>query len=169
MAKINTSELRKINKQSVLRYLLKSGESTKPQIASELKISIPTVGLIVDELVTQGLLESTGMQASSGGRRAAVYQVKKDSVHACGVEISQSHVIFVVVNICGEIVASERIRKPFADNREYVNSVESYRQNFVERSGVDPKTITGIGISLQGLISADQSSFNSHMLNNRRT
>ena len=75
-------EERKINKKSILRYLLKNEEATKPQIAIDLKLSIPTVGLIVDELVQQGLVENAGVQASSGGRRAAVYRVIKDSVHA---------------------------------------------------------------------------------------
>ncbi|MBR2668772.1 MAG: ROK family transcriptional regulator [Solobacterium sp.] len=168
MAKINTSEVRKINKKSILRYLLKNEEATKPQIAIDLKLSIPTVGLIVDELVQQGLVENAGVQASSGGRRAAVYRVIKDSVHACGIEISQSHQIYVIVNICGEIVASERISKPFSDDREYINDVEKYREDFVRRSGVDPQTVVGAGISVQGLINADQTSFSSHMLDNQR-
>ena len=168
MAKINTAEVRKINKKSILRYLIKNTEATKPQIAVDLKLSVPTVGAIVDELVEEGLLENVGMQASSGGRKAAIYRVIRDSVHACGIEISQSHVIFVIVNICGEIVASERISKPFADGQEYVDSIEEYREDFVQRSGVDPQTIAGIGISVQGLINADQTYFSSHMLDNQR-
>ena len=168
MVKLNSSEVRKANKQSILRYILQTGECTKPQIAMDLRLSSPTVSFIVDELLEQGLLETTGMQASSGGRRAAKYQICKDAVHACGIEISRGHVIFVIVNLCGEIIATERIRKEFSDDREYIQYIAKYREDMVNRFGIDPATITGIGISLQGLISPDQTSFKSHMLDDRR-
>ena len=89
-----------------------------------------------NELLEQGLLETTGMQASSGGRRAAKYQICKDAVHACGIEISRGHVIFVIVNLCGEIIATERIRKEFSDDREYIQYIAKYRADMAERFGI---------------------------------
>ena len=165
---MKTSELRKINKRNVLRYALRNKSATKPELASVLGLSIPTVGQLVEELISEGLLRTAGTEESSGGRRAVRIEPVIDAHHAVGVDITKHHVYFIVVNLAGETVASERVRRRYEDKPEFYEFLTSYRRDMCERYQIQDGSILGIGVAVQGLISQDQKYFYSHMLENQR-
>ena len=60
------------NQRKIAKFILKKGETSKQEIASELGLSMPTVLQNVKELVQNGLVIETGKYESTGGRKAAV-------------------------------------------------------------------------------------------------
>ncbi len=169
MADLNASEVRKINKRNILRYVLKEKTTTKPAIAAALGLSVPTVGQLVGELSQEGLLEAAGTVASSGGRRAAQIAPVKSARSAVGVDITKQHISFVIVNLAGETVVYERMRRPFEDKPEYYAFMTEYCRELYQANGIPEESVLGVGISVQGLVSPDQKYFNTHMVEGRRT
>lgn len=79
--KNSNSEIKRRNKISTFRELLRCGQATKPELAARLHLSLPTIGLLISELVQQGLVREDGMADSEGGRRAVCYcaETKKET------------------------------------------------------------------------------------------
>lgn len=165
---LNTSEMRKMNKRNVLRMVLKNKSCTKPEISDALGLSIPTIGQLTEELIFDGLLRTAGTKASSGGRRAMTFESVCDARYAVGIDITTQHIFFIVVNLAGEAVASERIRKRFEDKPEFYEFLVDYRKSLCVRNGISEKDIIGVGVSVQGIINPDQKYFASHMVEGRR-
>ena len=167
MANLNSSDLRRINKRAVLRLAIERGHISKPEIASELSLSLPTVGQLTSELMEEGFLQASGTQESRGGRRAQRLQPIKNARYAVGIEFTKQHIMFIAINLAGEIVASERVRKAFEDDPDFYALVVSRRKEFTAKAQIPEEKILGVGVSVQGIISPDQKFFQSHMLGKR--
>ena len=72
--------------------MIRRDTATKPEIAAALQLSLPTVGLIVGELLEAGLLCEIGMQASNGGRPAIALQLIENARLSLGIDITKNHV-----------------------------------------------------------------------------
>lgn len=168
MSNLNTKELRKINKRNILEYVIRHDDCTKPEIAMDLKLSVPTVGEIINDLIKDCLLEISGSKASSGGRRAARVKALRNARFGVGIDITKQHINFVAVDLSGAKIASERIRKKFEDTPEFYSYIAEYRKSFCLRNGIPEDKILGVGVAVQGIISADQKYFSSHMVADRR-
>lgn len=168
MSSLNTSDLRKLNKRNVLRYILKRKNASRPELAAALGLSVPTVGQLVDELIADGLLQTAGTKASNGGRRAVQIEPVSNARFAIGIDITKQHAYFIIVNLAGETVAAERIRKRYEDKPEYYSFLMEYWKDLSTRSGIEDESILGIGVAVQGVVSPDQKYFSSHMLEGQR-
>lgn len=62
---LTTTDIRHSNKVRILQYIKLKTETTKPEIAKELKISIPTVSSLVDSLVKDGYVKECGKGEST--------------------------------------------------------------------------------------------------------
>ena len=68
----NKYRSQKNNRNRIFRYTIKRKTVSNPEIAYELKISLPTVTQNTKELMNQGLIRETGKLKSTGGRKAKV-------------------------------------------------------------------------------------------------
>ena len=66
--KITNMEVKKKNRNEVFRYICKQGTVSNPDIAYNMKISLPTATQITKELIAEGLLEEKGELQSTDGR-----------------------------------------------------------------------------------------------------
>lgn len=154
--KLNSIEVKRQNKKRIFRYLLKADAVTKQEISFQLRLSLPTVGQIISELGAAGLVYEAGMQASSGGRRAVTVCANGEARLAAGIDITKNHVDFAVINLKGEILVNERMRKPFSPKGTYETELRELHREFLKKHQINEKKIIGLGISLPGIVSEDQ-------------
>lgn len=67
---LSNIEVKRMNRNNILRYMLANGSNAKNTIAAALDLSIPTVAQCLKELQEQGLVEEEGTMKSIGGRKA---------------------------------------------------------------------------------------------------
>ncbi|MBR2962125.1 MAG: MarR family transcriptional regulator, partial [Alistipes sp.] len=60
-------------KRSIIAYMAVNGESTLAELTKELRISIPTITKLVQELVDEGIVTDLGKVETPGGRRPNVF------------------------------------------------------------------------------------------------
>lgn len=163
--KNSNSEVRKRNKVSAFRELLRSEQLTKPELANRLQLSLPTVGQLVSELAEQGLVQEDGMAESVGGRRAVYYRALPDKKLALGVDITKHHIGTALLNLRGDVIANNRVKLPFANDAAYGEKMNGVIQEFLEANRVDASRLVGTGYSMPGIISLDRSRLElSHIL-----
>lgn len=161
----NNTNLKKVNCNRIYKLIYQKDVISKPEIAYQLGISLPTVMQNVRSLQDDGLVAENGILDSTGGRKAVALSCVKNARAAIGVDITRNHISVVLVNLDGSIAESIREKTPYQDNIEYAKKVGTVVERLIEQSKFDSKKILGMGISVPGILSNDQQILlHSHML-----
>jgi len=138
---------------------------SNPDIAYELKLSLPTVTQNTKELIEMGLITERGELESTGGRKAKALSIEENSRIAVGLDITRNHIGLLLTNLKGEILNYERIYDPFDKSEAYFRGVNKQLEEFLEKSHADRERILGIGISFPGIVDLQKEAItNSHAL-----
>lgn len=145
-------EVKKNNRNRVFRYICSHDMISNPDIAYELKMSLPTVTQMTKELLDKGLIEESGILKSTGGRRAKALSVLKNARQAVGIDITKKHISFVLTNLTGDIIKYERIFYPYSGDDNYYREISSKLEAFLSENDVDRERLLGVGIAFPGII-----------------
>ena len=139
--KITNMEVKKKNRNRIYRYMCKAGTVSNPDIAYELKLSLPTVTQNTKELVKMGLIEEKGELESTGGRKAL--SITANSKMAVGIDITRNHIGFLLTNLLGDILKYERIPYSFCKGESYFCEVNEKLESFLKDSPAEKEKILG--------------------------
>ena len=140
------------NKIRIVKFILKKIETSKPEIAAELGLSMPTVLQNVKELVQSGLVLEAGKYESTGGRKASVLSIVGNNKHSVGIDITANHISYVLIDLCGCIIAKKRLKSTFKNDPAYYESVADNLEKFLSENKSDRTKILGVGVSFPGII-----------------
>lgn len=153
------------SKVRIAKFILQQGETSKSEIAKELKISMPTILLSTKELIDEKIIKEVGEYESTGGRKAKILTIVQNKKYSAGIDITANHVSFVIINLIGTIICNQRIRVPFSNTDDYYQFLVSTLDNFIVDSKIPRKKILGLGISIPGIVSTkDNILVKSHVL-----
>lgn len=162
----NGKEKKQINKARIVRFILKKGRTSRPEIATELNLSMPTVLQNMKELTDAGIVAEVGEYQSTGGRKAKVISAVADLKYAVGIDITANHISYVMVNFTGELVDKFRKKEKFVDSVPYYRALAEELEKFIDASCAGRDKILGVGISLPGIIDESRGILaRSHILN----
>ena len=148
-------EKKKLNKVKIAKFIRYKGSTSKPEIAAELGISMPTVLQNVKELTEAGIVGEIGEYESTGGRKAKTLSITATWKMAVGLDITLNHISMVALDLKGAITGKRRIKKNFENSFDYYQALAEELDCFLEDMGAAPDKILGVGISIPGVI--DQS------------
>jgi predicted NBD/HSP70 family sugar kinase/predicted DNA-binding transcriptional regulator len=143
------------NRNRVYRLVYQRGNISKPEIASYLGISLPTVIKNVKSLQQEGLLQEGVVLESTGGRKATAVTFIKNAKFAIGTDIEQNHISIALINLATEIIESIRIEKTYENTSAYYLEVVRLIKQLVGISGVREDAILGAGFSIPGILTRD--------------
>jgi predicted NBD/HSP70 family sugar kinase len=153
------------NRNRIYQLVYQRGSISKPEIAAELGISLPTAIQNVKALQLDGLLEEGTTLESTGGRKAVSVVCAKNAKFALGTDITRNHISIVLINLAADIIESIRIEKPYENTPAYYQEVVRLIEQLVSVTGVNPADILGAGFSIPGILTRDgQMIIYSHVL-----
>lgn len=141
-----------INRTKIARYIYKKSETSKPEIAAELGLSMPTVLQGIKELSAMGLVSEVGKNKSTGGRKSAVLSITPMYRIAAGIDITANHISYVVIDLCGQLLLKKRIKAEYSNSNEYYEFVAQNLELALDEAKADRSVLLGVGISLPGII-----------------
>ena len=100
-----TEHVRAANRRNVYRALARLGAATRTELAAHTGLSAPTVGAIVHELGSAGLVGDAGTEAATGGRPARRVRFLADADHVLAVDLSGRHAHACRVALDGSVRA----------------------------------------------------------------
>lgn len=109
---VGPSILKEANLALIRKIIMDKGTATRAEIAKEARISSTTVRSLLNEMMRNGEIESFGYDESSGGRKAERYRFQPERYHSAVFCISGTHIHFLVVNACGEIIKTSILEVP---------------------------------------------------------
>lgn len=167
MEKTTTAELRKVNRRRVFNLIYQEKKIAKQEIANKLQLSLPPVTQCLFELEQMKLIHKNGHFESSGGRKPQAISCIEKSRIALGVEVLYNQLRIVAIDLYGTILKEDSLYVPFRNADDYYLTFGEFVNNFVQSLRIARKRILGVGIAVQGLVSADgQLVFYSKILGN---
>lgn len=152
---INNISVGQQNKKNVYKAILQEDKITRIKVAEKLKLSLPTVALNIKQLMSEGLVKEDGELFSTGGRKASAVSSIADARLSVGIDITQNHIGFAIVNLKGEVVAHIRRTQKFSDSPEYAESVYGLFLSFLADTAIQANRILGVGVSVPGIVDSD--------------
>lgn len=140
-------------KRSVLGYFATSGNTTIPDLARELVISVPKITSLISELIQEGLIQDFGKIESTGGRKPSLYGLIGDSAFFIGVEVKHDQINIGATNLKSELIkVSEKLPFDLNNTSDSLDILCDYISFFIKELGVSQNKVLGIGINLTGRI-----------------
>ncbi len=102
--------LKEVNKGLIKEALHKLQMATRVELSTATKISQPTVNLIVNELLKEGMVVESGMAKSNGGRKAVLYSLNSGIWLVLSVVVEKHELRYAVTDLQNEIIDEGRIK-----------------------------------------------------------
>jgi len=149
--------IRSLNRSLVLDHLRTKGTASRASVAEDTGLARPTVSLIVEDLLREGLVEEVGRGRASaqGGRPPVLLQFNRRSAHLVGVHVGVSRTTIVLADALGEEIGRTQVRTPRTSARTAVRRIARVCVALLDSHGVHPEHVATAGVCLPGLVAAE--------------
>ena len=145
------ASVRAVNRSLVLDLLRRSGSLSRPDLAKQTGLTLPTIGAIVDDLIAEGLAidRGAGVGSARGGRRPRLLEFNSAARRVLGVNIGVHRTTVAVGDARGELVARLDAATP---NPAEVDAVVALVSSMAKRLRRELGDVDGAGICVPGLV-----------------
>lgn len=127
---------------------------SKGDLARELRLSMPTIYQNVRELMELGLVDYSGEQQSTGGRRAQGLKILPEARLTVGISVMEDRLRLVLADLWLNELAYKRVR--FRPDAQFDAKLAEELERFLDENGVDRSRLLGVGIAFPGVFSLDR-------------
>lgn len=150
--------LRRANRATVLRTVVLSGETTRSDLVQQCQLSVGTVTNVVNDLLSEGLLEESGLRPSTGGRPTSVVSPRAEGAFFIGADVGEEGVAVELFDL-----RLRRVDREFArpaedaqlDARAIGRSLGEAVDRLWDRHPEKWTGVAGIGLGLPGVVETD--------------
>lgn len=154
----NSVDMRQLN-QKLLLNILRQENISRAEAARRTGLSKAAIGIIVDDLIEEGILCETVTESISIGRKPVLLMIRPESRFAIGVSITRKKSEIGVMNIQGELIYNEEIEiSKEGDAIEDIDRISERLKEIVEELGIEENKILGVGIAAPGPLNVDEGS-----------
>jgi predicted NBD/HSP70 family sugar kinase len=149
--------MRRVNRAVVLDFIRSADASSRASIAEATGLAKPTVSLIVDELMSAGLVSEIGRGASGavGGRPPVLLAFNSRSSFLAGVHVGVRRTTVVVADALGEPLAQHTLATPDGPPERALEVIAGVVADTLGGLGAGAGKLSAVGICLPGLVSDD--------------
>jgi predicted NBD/HSP70 family sugar kinase len=140
------------NQRVVLELVRTRAANSRAELSQRTGLTFQAISKIVRRLVAAGLvLEEASREPAPTGRPPTVLRVHPGAGYALGAHIDRDETAYVLLDLAGTVVARERRRTPRGGGpSRSADQVARVTRRLVERSGVDPDQVLGVGVGAPG-------------------
>lgn len=154
----NSVDMRQLN-QKLLLNILRQENISRAEAARRTGLSKAAIGIIVDDLIGEGILCETVTESISVGRKPVLLMIRPESRFAIGVSITRKKSEIGVMNIQGELIYNEEIAiSKKGDAIEDIDRISERLKTVIETLGIEENKILGVGIAAPGPLNVDEGS-----------
>ena len=146
-----------IIKRSIIAYMALNGESTLAELTKELKISVPTITKLVQELSDEGIVTDLGKVETPGGRRPNVFGLTNSTIYFAGIHVGRDRMTYVITDLKNNIIHEVTDNNfELTDRSQCLEKICSNIEHFINNCGIDKSKILGLGVCIVGRVNSEQ-------------
>lgn len=152
----NIERKKYLQKVRLVKLLHAEGAKSNADICRVLNISSPTSIILLNELLSEGLIEKKGKGKSIGGRKPELYSLLNNSFYVLCIEMDRFKTEMAILdnnnnNITGIKSFSLRLTK----DKSAIKLLHEFADQLIASSGIDKNKLVGIGLGMPGLVDSN--------------
>ena len=152
-------QLQRLSVRSRIYHTLyeKQDFCSKQSLANECGISMPTLYQKLNELMEDGLVQYSGEERSTGGRRAQGLDIVPDARVSVGIAVSEHQLRFVAADLRLKELAYKTVRYGEGElfSGKKADSIAETLEQFLDEFEIDRSKLLGVGVTFPALLTAD--------------
>jgi glucokinase-like ROK family protein len=149
-----TIDIRRINRQVVLKHLYFDGPTTRIELSQRTGMSAGTVTNLTYDLLQNNIILETGSQQSEGGRPATLLAVNPHFGYIIGVDLGETHVQLELfdLTLCRRGMVRHLLAADENDPQIYVTVIAQGIEKLISQAAIRSSQVLGIGIGVPGVV-----------------
>lgn len=144
-------------KRNIIAYMATNGETTLAELTKELKISVPTITKLVQELVDENIVSDLGKVETQGGRRPNVFGLTCSTLYFAGVHVGRDRMICVITDLQNNLVYEVAYEDfELVDREQCLETICNNIVRFLDECGFDRSKILGLGVCIVGRVNTSE-------------
>jgi len=147
-------DVRRINRSTVLRQIYLGQSMSRQELSQHSGLSPATVTNVVVELLQEGIVLESGIEASQGGRPRSILTINPRFGYFIGVEVGETFIRIELFDLTLHLIGS--VVYPLALNENQPEQVVQYIhqgvQTVLTAADVTQEKVIGVGIGVGGLV-----------------
>ena len=144
-------------KRNIIAYMAMNGEVTLAELTKELKISVPTITKLVQELVDENIVSDLGKVETQGGRRPNVFGLTSSTLYFAGVHVGRDRMTCVITDLQNNLVYERRFDDfELVDREICLDNICENVNIFLDECDYDRSKILGLGVCIVGRVNTQE-------------
>jgi glucokinase len=148
---INATQMRQVNRSAVLELIRQHSPIARSEISRILKLSMPTIIRLVDELIEDTLVRPTGETAGQAGRPRELLEFNKSGSAVIGIDLGGTKLYGALTNIGGEILGEVEKYQHGSSGEDSYNLVAEMIQTLIELARESQQKLLGVAVGAPGI------------------
>lgn len=148
---INAKQMKQVNRSAILELIRQSSPTARSEISRLMKLSMPTVIRIVNELIEDGLVRSTGETAGKAGRPRELLEYNKSGSAVIGIDLGGTQLYGALANIGGEILGEVHKSQHSSTGEESFALLEEMIQSLINLASEKQQKLLGVAVGAPGI------------------
>ena len=139
-------------KKKILSLLHIHGYTSAPDLSTLMRISLPTCIMLLNDLISQGLVINSGVGESKGGRKPSLYGLPDDALYVISCDFDHYSAKMAIVNSHKKIVSPIISIDTNKDDPGMIDKLYNTAMSLLQTQKIDYSKVIGIGVDMPGLI-----------------
>ncbi|MRH44218.1 ROK family protein [Aquibacillus halophilus] len=145
--------MKSLNKSIILNKVRTNGPISRAQIAKDTKLTPPTVGTIIKELIEQGIVKESNLGVSQGGRKPTMLVINNSEFYIVGVDAGPSNIEVILSDLTGNILSkSTSLIGNVSSNEQFLGILKGAITELMDEFYYLKEKIIGIGVAMHGVV-----------------
>lgn len=142
-----------LNKIKIVKLLYTQGSNTANNIGQIIGISLPTVSLLLGDLLAEKLIVKQGRGESQGGRKPDLYGLAEDSFYILAMDMDKYTTRVTVYNTRNEkVIPVQQLKVTLNNEGQTLDKIYQFASQVILDSKVPEEKIIAVGITMPGLV-----------------
>jgi len=152
----NIERKKYLQKVRLVKLLHTEGAKSNSDICRVLNISSPTSIILLNELLSEGLIEKKGKGKSIGGRKPELYSLHNNSFYVLCIEMDRFKTEMAILdNNNNNITGIKSFSLKLTKDKSAIKLLHEFAEQLISSSGIDTNKLVGIGLGMPGLVDSN--------------
>lgn len=151
-APLGNAYIRAVNRARIIDWFRNGRLLSRADLARHCDLSKPTVSAIVDDLISEGILQEVGKRSSEGGRRAMLLELNPESATFVGIHFGEAVTQVAVTDAFGRILIKQFADTVSGNPDESMQTAHRLIQSALAEIEIAPERVNAVGVSVPGLV-----------------
>lgn len=148
--------VREINRAVVLHEIRQRGPLSRSDVARATGLSTATVGTIISELLTYGLVAEADGAPGGRGRPGTPVRFLPSAFQVVGIKLMEDHLVGAATDLEGEALAVGEEPLDGLAPEQVVEAAKTLVDRLCSEAGLEKGWLLGVGIGMAGIIDGDR-------------